>query len=546
MTTKAVGSINQSVKRRSADYQPNIWNYDLLQSLICEFHEEEYRIQVKTVREEIKILFVETVEPVAKLELLDNIAKLGLNTYYEKEINGVIDSFQLLKDENSNFNIEGDLYANSLCFRILRLHGCNVSQDMLRRSVADVEKNINLNVKAMVSLLEASHLAMEGEDILEEARVLASNFLKNAYVHLDGELGKEIHDALLPLNLSVEWFNFKNYIHSYEKFGTSSSRSLLKLAKLNFNMVQAVHQSDLKDILRWWNKVGVMKNLSFTRNRVVESYLWAVGVAFEPQYGYLRKCLTKVINLVLIIDDLYDVFGTLDELETFTNVVERWVIEGSEYLPEPMKFCLNILYDTVDEISKEILQEKGYTVQIHIENSWKDFCKGLLAEAIWYHNRHTPSLHKYLDNGWVTSCGPLLSIHTVLWDSYEPQEETINFLKNNHNLVYNTSMIIRLCNDQGTSEKELSRGDAPTSIMCHMTEANVTEKVARKYINNIITDAWKKINNLSTSRSPSIKHITNMARVAHFIYHNGDGFGVQDRETRDQVLALLVHPLSVD
>lgn len=66
-----------------------------------------------------------------------------------------------------------------------------------------------------------------------------------------------------------------------------------------------------------------MKNLSFTRNRVVESYLWSVGVAFEPQYGYLRKCLTKVINLVLIIDDVYDVFGTLDELETFTHIIER-------------------------------------------------------------------------------------------------------------------------------------------------------------------------------------------------------------------------------
>lgn len=83
---------------------------------------------------------------------------------------------------------------------------------------------------------------------------------------------------------------------------------------------------------------------------------------------------------------------------------------------------------------------------------WKDFCKGLLAEARWYHNGYTPGLHEYLDNGWVTSCGPLLSIHTVFWDLYERQEEAINFLKINRDLVYNTSMIIRLCNDQGTSK----------------------------------------------------------------------------------------------
>lgn len=82
--------------------------------------------------------------------------------------------------------------------------------------------------------------------------------------------------------------------------------------------------------------------------------------------------------------------------------------------------------------------------------------------------------------------------------------------------------------------------------MCHMTEANVTEEVAKKFIKRMITDVWTQINNVSTSLSPSIKHITNMARVAHFIYHNGDGFGIQDRETRDQVLVLLVHPLAVD
>ncbi|KAL4585491.1 hypothetical protein LXL04_010112 [Taraxacum kok-saghyz] len=54
MTTEATGIINQSFERRSADYKPNIWNYDLLQSLQCEFHEEEYRLQVQKAREEVK------------------------------------------------------------------------------------------------------------------------------------------------------------------------------------------------------------------------------------------------------------------------------------------------------------------------------------------------------------------------------------------------------------------------------------------------------------------------------------------------------------
>lgn len=32
---------------------------------------------------------------------------------------------------------------------------------------------------------------------------------------------------------------------------------------------------------------------------------------------------TKLVSLITVIDDVYDVFGTLDELELFTNVVDR-------------------------------------------------------------------------------------------------------------------------------------------------------------------------------------------------------------------------------
>ena len=56
----------------------------------------------------------------------------------------------------------------------------------------------------------------------------------------------------------------------------------------------------------------------------MESYFWVLGVYFEPQYWLARRILTKVIAMSSIIDDIYDVYGTLEELALFTDAIERF------------------------------------------------------------------------------------------------------------------------------------------------------------------------------------------------------------------------------
>ena len=63
--------------------------------------------------------------------------------------------------------------------------------------------------------------------------------------------------------------------------------------------------------------------MNFARDRLMENFLWTVGMIFEPQDGYCRRMSTKVITFINIIDDIYDVYGTLDELELFTDAVDR-------------------------------------------------------------------------------------------------------------------------------------------------------------------------------------------------------------------------------
>lgn len=68
------------------------------------------------------------------------------------------------------------------------------------------------------------------------------------------------------------------------------------------------------------------EKLPFARDRIVEAFQWITGMIFESQENeFCRIMLTKVTAMATVIDDIYDVYGTLDELEIFTHAIQRSV-----------------------------------------------------------------------------------------------------------------------------------------------------------------------------------------------------------------------------
>mgnify|MGYP004721336857 CR=1 FL=1 len=65
----------------------------------------------------------------------------------------------------------------------------------------------------------------------------------------------------------------------------------------------------------------------------MESFFWTVGMAFEPQYSKCRRGLTKALALITVLDDIYDVYGSLHELEQLTEAVVRFVFSVIAFLP---------------------------------------------------------------------------------------------------------------------------------------------------------------------------------------------------------------------
>lgn len=61
------------------------------------------------------------------------------------------------------------------------------------------------------------------------------------------------------------------------------------------------------------------------RDQPIKWYTWPMACLTDPSLSEERVELTKSISLVYIIDDIFDVHGTLDELVLFTAAVERYV-----------------------------------------------------------------------------------------------------------------------------------------------------------------------------------------------------------------------------
>ncbi|KAK6145712.1 hypothetical protein DH2020_022532 [Rehmannia glutinosa] len=264
------------------------------------------------------------MEVVQKLELIDDLQRLGISYHFEDKINQMLN--HIYHQDCKNY--QTDLFSTVLRFRLLlRQHGFEI--------YLIVSRTIRVN----------------------SSQTLGTT-LKDCYSYTK-PLSLLVRQALeLPLHWRIQRPNARWFMNAYER-RPNMNPIVLELAKLDFNIVQATHQQELKHVSRWWEQSSLSEKLPFARDKLVECYLWTIGGLFEPQYRYSRIMATKVNAFITIIDDKFDVYGTLEELQLFNNVIQRWDIEGIDTLPNYMQICFLALNNFIDEMAYHDEMKRG-------------------------------------------------------------------------------------------------------------------------------------------------------------------------------------------
>ncbi|KAL7122285.1 hypothetical protein ACP275_01G035700 [Erythranthe tilingii] len=515
----------KDIVRPVANFPPSLWG-DLFSSSNIDIQLSElYFQEIEVLKEEVRNMLISADSKLSeKLVLIDTIERLGLSYHFENEIQEQLTlafsgCFKLEPEEND------DLYIIALQFRLLR--------------------------QLALDAPSSSYVRRQGEEILDKAFSFSKANLESVIVARnlpESPLKKQVLHALdQSLYRGTPRVESRRFISLYEEF-ESKNESLLRLAKLDFNLLQMLHKKELSELTRWWKEMDLIPRLPYARDRLVECYFWTLAIYFEPRYSNARIMLAKTIAVISVIDDTYDAYGTIDELKVFTDAVQKWDMSEMDQLPDYMKICYRALIDLCEAFDAE-LSPKGRSYAVnYTKKAVKEIVSSYYIEAKWFIEGHLPVFDEYMSQAEITSGTYFLTVVAYLGvDS--ATTEVFDWLLAIPKILKASNIVNRVIDDIATYECEKDRGQLTTGIDCYMKEHGVSKQVAIQCFEEIAENGWKDLNEGLLDNSVSMEilmRVFNWSRLAEITYkHKQDGYTYPERGLKPHIVALLLDSFEI-
>ncbi|XP_057515039.1 (-)-germacrene D synthase-like isoform X2 [Amaranthus tricolor] len=505
--------------------------------------------KIKVLKEEVqKELVIPIVnDPKERLVLIDEIQRLGVAYHFEEAIEANLQEFY--KNDNVGLCYKGDLQYVSLKFRLLRQHGLCISSEIFDEFKKKDDSFIENNVEGILSLYEACQLRLDGENVLEEALLFTTThltFLVSSST-LSSSMAEQISRSLKrPLYKRTTPLEAKHQITIYQ-LHPSHNQSLLRLAKLNFNLLQSQHKMEINDIYRWTINMDYSGKFPYARERVTESFFWALGVCYEPKYAYARKLLCKFTILITAVDDIYDSYGTIHELELFTDVVHRWDSTRFNQLPDYFKFLYQFQLHTIQEFEQELTNQGKSHDLSYLKKEFENICEAYLQEARWLHEKLMPTYEEYIKVGVTTSIIPCLLMATLQGMGDIARKEDLEWIFRKSKSKKATGILCRIMNDIHGHKEERKRNHIPSAVECYMANYGVSAEDAYKELEKKVEEEWKNVRaemiRPTVVPMPILMRILNACKTMYDLYKDGEDGFTRAEFMKSQIKALLIEPV---
>nr|KYP35890.1 (+)-delta-cadinene synthase isozyme C2 [Cajanus cajan] len=471
--------------------------------------------QAQILKEEVKMMFQSSNPNIMqKLNFIDSIQRFGISYHFQKEINQALEQIHnTLTKDNTIISEDGNHHFLALLFQLLRQQGYQISSNVFNKfknEQGNFNETLANNIQGLCSLYEAAHLRIDGDDVLEEAYDFSNTQLMSLANQLSPSLAAQINHYLRqPLNKSVLRFE-----------------------------------------ARWWKQSNVMKKVPHARDRLVECYLWILAMSYKPEDSNGRMFAGKLSTVITLLDDAYDAYGTVEELELLTEAFKRWDIGLIGSLPLSMK----VIFDTIVELSKEMELLTAHTgksslaVQ-HFKQAICNLAKAYMVEAKWCHKGYIPTYDEYKANGILTSCCPLLFTSMICLGEFATKD-VLDWIFSDPKILQASSIIGRVMDDMASHKFEQQRVHVASSVECCMNQYGISEIEAYKLIRKDIEDYWKVINEeyLNSYNIPKsvLDCVANFARMSEFSYENRQDKFTNGELLKDDVSSLLLNPICLE
>ncbi|KAL6313966.1 hypothetical protein AAG906_011696 [Vitis piasezkii] len=527
--------LNPEVARRSANFRPCFWGDRFLTYTPDDPVTHACKVQqIEELKDELRNELKATARKSSQLlNFIDSIQRLGLAYQFEREIK------EALEDMYQTYNLDDDdnddLTNASLRFRLLRQEGYHIPPDVFNKfkdGEGNFKESLTGDLPGLLALYEATHLMVHGEDILEEALAFSTAHLQSMATDSTHPLAAQVTRALKrPIRKCLTRVEARHYISVYQEDGPHN-KTLLKLSKLDFNLLQSLHRKELSEV-----------------TRLVEGYFWILGVYFEPQYSLARRILVKVFAMISIIDDIYDAYGTFEELKLFTEAIERWDASSVDQLPDYMKPCYQALLDVYEEMEEEMAKEGNlYRVQ-YAKAAMKRQIHSYFVEAKWLNQEYTPTLDEYMSNGLESSGYPMLITTSFVGMGDIATKEAFDWVFSYPKMVRASSIIGRLMDDIVSHEvlHHLSRGHVASAVECYMKQHGVCKQEAYDELNKQVVNGWKDTNKECLKPTqvtmPLLTLVLNFNRVIDILYKDEDQYTHVGKLVKDLIVSILIDPV---